>query len=94
MADAEPGALPQVRPAEEMTDRYYDLYCAAGQMRLSQREHARRWYALGVPAEIAGSWARFGCAPEVGWKWMCEDWTPEMVGRLAEEVQPRTPGTH
>lgn len=87
MTAEEPPALPAVQPPEAMPDRYYDLYCAAGQMRLSQREHARRWYALGIPAEIAGAWARFGCTPDIGWKWMCEDWTPEMVGRLDEETR-------
>ena len=72
-----------------MPDRYYDLYCVVGQMRLSQVAHARRWFALGVPAETAGAWARYGFTPEVGWRWMCEDATPEVVARVDQEARQR-----
>jgi hypothetical protein len=78
--------LPQVRPAGEMPDSYYDAYCASSRMQLSGRGVAAQWYALGVPAEIAGSWGRYGFRPEVGWRWMNEDMTPEAVVALAGEV--------
>ncbi len=89
MAEDQAAALPQVRPPGDMPDRYYDLYCAAGRMRLSQVALARRWYALGVPPETAGAWSRYGFTPEVGWKWMCEDATPEIISRLDEEARRR-----
>lgn len=69
--------LPQIRPPEMMGERYFDAYCAAAHMLHSTRVAARTWYALGVPAEIAGSWARRGFTPEQGWFYMNRDVTPE-----------------
>lgn len=69
--------LPEVRPAAGMSERYYDAYCAASLMRLSGREIARQWYALGVGPEAAGAWARNGHTPEAGWEMMCRDLGPD-----------------
>lgn len=75
-------SLPQIRPPEAMTERYYDAYCAAAQMRRSTRAAARVWYALGVGAEVAGAWARRDFGPEQGWHWMNQDVTPEAAEAL------------
>lgn len=74
--------LPQMLPPDEMPERYYDTYCAVGQMRLSSRPHARQWYALGVPAETAGRWAAHGYPPADAWRLMELDFTPEMAVQL------------
>lgn len=87
MAGEELPALPAVQPPEEMPERYYDLYCAAALMHRSTRADARAWFAAGIPAPIAGAWARHGFSPEVGYRWMCADWTPEQVARLDEEAR-------
>jgi len=81
MAAEESTALPQVRPPGEMPERYYDAYCAAARMRLSTRQHARTWYALGVGAEVAGAWARHGFTPAAGWPLMLREVTPEVAAQ-------------
>lgn len=80
--------LPQILPAEEMSDAYYDAYCAAARMRQSTRAAARTWFALGVAAEVAGAWARHGFTPDQGWQLMNRDLTPEAAANLDREVQP------
>jgi hypothetical protein len=80
--------LPQLRPPQTMPDSFYDTYCAAARMRLSSREHARIWWALGVPVETAGAWARAGFTPAEGWRQMNDDRTPQDALRTAEKGNP------
>lgn len=69
--------LPQICPPQTMPEMYYDAYCASAQMRLSTRDHARTWWSLGIPAEVAGAWARHGFTPAQGWDFMNQDFTPQ-----------------
>jgi hypothetical protein len=82
-----PAVLPAVQPPEGMTEQYYDAYCAAAQMLLSTREHARTWWALAVGAEVAGAWARHGFTPAQAWPWIGQGVTPEAAA--AQDPPPR-----
>jgi hypothetical protein len=71
--------LPLVRPRGEMPAEWYDAYCAAALDRLTRRDTARTWWALGLDARDAGQWAAFRFTPEQAWAWIDRGLAPTSV---------------